>query len=166
MNGTIRGYAMSPEELLWLQDVYMSVGEDYDQQKTSYILQFLWRDLTSEFDVIVPYFTCANSWDHKFLLECVMSTIQAFTLYDFHVRVLACDRASSNLALIKLLCGYKQEQLPLADGDDPFLCQHPLIIHMKTAKIRECLLSFAHHTSFITLNLNINICFQLIYIIG
>lgn len=49
-----------------------------------------------------------------------MSTIQAFTLYDFHVRVLACDRASSNLALIKLLCGYKHEQLPLADGDDPF----------------------------------------------
>ena len=120
MNGTVRGYAMSPEELPWLQDVYMSVGEDYDQQKTSYILQFLWRDLTSEFDVIGPYFTCANSWDHKFLLECVMNTIQAFTLYDFHVRVLACDRASSNLALIKLLCGYKHEQLPLADGDDPF----------------------------------------------
>lgn len=83
MNGTIRGYAMSPEELPWLQDVYMSVGEDYDQQKTSYILQFLWRDLTSEFDVIGPYFTCVNSWDHKFLLECVMRTIQAFTLYDF-----------------------------------------------------------------------------------
>lgn len=41
MNGTIRGYAMSPEELPWLQDVYMNVGEDYDQQKTSYILQFL-----------------------------------------------------------------------------------------------------------------------------
>ena len=120
MNGTIRGYAMSTEELPWLQDVYMNVGEDYDQQKTSYILQFLWRDLTSEFDVIGPYFTCANSWDHKFLLECVMSTIQAFTLYDFHVRLLVCDRASSNLALIKLLCGYKHEQLPLADGDDPF----------------------------------------------
>ena len=120
MNGTIRGYAMSPEELPWLHDVYMSVGEDYDQQKTSYILQFLWRDLTSKFDVIGPYFTCANSWDHKFLLECVMRTIQAFTLYDFHVRVLVCDGASSNLALIKLLCGYKHEQLPLADGDDPF----------------------------------------------
>lgn len=67
--------AMSPEELPWLQDVYMSVGEDYDQQETSYILQCLWRDLTSEFDVIGPYFTCANSCDHKFLLECLMRTI-------------------------------------------------------------------------------------------
>lgn len=120
MNGTIRGYAMSSEELPWLRDVHMSVGGDYDQQKTSYILQFLWRDLTSKFHVIGPYFTCANSWDHKFLLECVMRTIQAFTLYDFHVRILVCDKASSNLALIKLLCGHKHEQLPLANGDDPF----------------------------------------------
>ena len=43
LNGTIRGYAMRPEELPWLRDVYMSVGEDYDQQQTSYILQFLWK---------------------------------------------------------------------------------------------------------------------------
>ena len=120
MNSTIRGYAMSPEELPWLHDVFMSVSEDFDQQKTSYILQFLWRDLMSKFDVIGPYFTCASSWDYKFLLECVMRTIQAFTLYNFHVRVLVCDEASSNLALIKLLCGYKHEQLPLADGEDPF----------------------------------------------
>ena len=53
---------------------------------------------------------------------------------------------------------------PLQMAMTHFLCQHPLIIHMKTAKITECL--FAHHTSFITLNLNINIFFQLIYIIG
>ena len=84
------------------------------------VLQFLWRDLTSRFDVIGPYFTCAGSWDHTFLLECVMRTIQAFTLYNFHTRVLVCDGASSNLALVKLLCGYKHEQLPLSDGDDPF----------------------------------------------
>lgn len=72
----------------------------YDQQKTSYILQFLWRDLTSKFDVIGPYFTCAGSWDHKFLLECVMRTIQAFTLYNFRIRVIVCDGESSNLALL------------------------------------------------------------------
>lgn len=109
---------MSPEELPWLHDVFMSLGEDFDQQKTSYVLQFLWRDLTSRYDVIGPYFTCAGSWDHK--LWCVMRTIQAFTLYSFNVRVLVCDGASSNLALIKLLCGYEHGQLPLADGDDQF----------------------------------------------
>lgn len=47
-----------------------------------------------------------------------MTTIQAFTLHYFHVRVLVSDGALSNLALIKLLCGYKHEQLPLADGED------------------------------------------------
>lgn len=120
MNSTIKGYAMSPDELPCLHDVFMRIGEDFEQQKASYILQFLWRDLTSKFDVIGPYFTCAGSWDHKFLLECIMRTIQAFTLYNFRIQVLLCDGASSNHAVIKLLCGYEHEQLPLSDGEDPF----------------------------------------------
>ena len=36
MNSTIKGYAMSPDELPWLHDVFMGIGEDFDQQKTSY----------------------------------------------------------------------------------------------------------------------------------
>ena len=62
----------------------------------------------------------AGSWDYEFLLECVFRTLQVFTLYNFKVRVFVCDGASANLALIKLLCGYKREQLPLCDGEDPF----------------------------------------------
>jgi len=55
MNSNIRGYAMSPGELpSWLHDVFMGVGEDFDQYKNSYNLQFLWRDLTSCSDVIGP----------------------------------------------------------------------------------------------------------------
>ena len=87
-----------------------------------------------------------------------MRTIQD---YDFHVRVVVCDGASSNLGVVKLLCGYKHEQLPLADSDDQFQYQLPLIIHMKTAKIGECLLLFAHDIRFITLNININIVFAI-----
>ena len=60
MNSTVRGYAMSPEELPWLHDVFTSVGDAFDHQKKN-VLQFLWRDLTSRFDVIGPYFTCAGS---------------------------------------------------------------------------------------------------------
>ena len=30
------------------------------------------------------------------------------------------DGASSNLAIIKLLCGCEHEQVPLSDGEDPF----------------------------------------------
>jgi len=59
-----------------------------------------------------------------------MRTIQAFTLYQFHVRVLVCDGASSNLAFMKLLCGCEHEQLPLADADDQLAVSASLkIIH-------------------------------------
>lgn len=60
MSSKITGYAMSPEEIPWLHDVFTTVQDDFDERKTSYILQFLWRDLTSSFDVIGPYFTCAG----------------------------------------------------------------------------------------------------------
>lgn len=103
MSSKITGYAMSPEEIPWLHGVFMTVQDDFDERKTSYILQFLWRDLTSSFDVIGSYLTCAGSWDHQCLLRCVFWTLQVFTLYDFKVRVFVCDGASANLALIKLL---------------------------------------------------------------
>lgn len=48
INSTIRGYAMSPEELRLLHMMC------HDKQKTTHILQFLCRDLTSKFDVIGP----------------------------------------------------------------------------------------------------------------
>ena len=54
MSSKITGYAMSPEEIPWLHDVFTTVQDDFDERKTSYILQFLWRDLTSSFDVIGP----------------------------------------------------------------------------------------------------------------
>jgi len=107
-----------PKNLLALWCVHKCVRR-FSSAKTSYILQFPWRDLTSPFDVIGPYFTCVSSWDHKFLLECVMRTIQALTLHQVHVRVLVCDGASSNLASWNF-CGYEHEQLPLADGEDQF----------------------------------------------
>ena len=38
-----------------LADVYQCLESDKASQ-TSYILQFLWRDLTSSFDIVGPYF--------------------------------------------------------------------------------------------------------------
>ena len=51
------GPAMSREELASLNDVYRFLEDDDKTKQTSYILQFLWRDLTSPFDVVGPYFT-------------------------------------------------------------------------------------------------------------
>ena len=67
------------------------------------------------FDYFIP-----GSWDHQCLLGCVYRTLKVFTLYDFKVRMFVCDGASANLALLKSLCGYKREQLPQCDGEDPF----------------------------------------------
>ena len=50
-------------------------------QQTSYILQFLWRDLTSPLDIVGPYFTCPKTIESKFVISCVFETIKLFHLY-------------------------------------------------------------------------------------
>ena len=49
------GLCMNHTEQSSLADVYQLLDGNAAQQ-TSYILQFLWRDLTSSFDIIGPYF--------------------------------------------------------------------------------------------------------------
>ncbi len=55
------GFSMSSDEFVSLHDVYEGLNDEEKCQKTSYILQFLWRDLSSDFSVIGPYFNCSSS---------------------------------------------------------------------------------------------------------
>lgn len=112
--GNVKGFAITPEELSFLHDIFESVDPSRNI-KTSYILQFFWRDLTSSYNIIGPHFACEKWRDHSFLYDCVMRTIKLFSLYNFRVKVLACDGASSNLALLKVLAGYKASQLPVEE---------------------------------------------------
>lgn len=112
--GTVKGFAMTPEELPFLQDIFESVDPSQNI-KTSNILQFIWRDLTSSYSIIGPYFACKKSWDHSFLYDCVTRTVKLFSLYKLRVKVLVCDGASSNLALLKVLAGYKACQHPVEE---------------------------------------------------
>ena len=50
-NMEIIGLAMTAEDMSSLSDVYQILEED-NTKKTNYVLQFLWRDMTSKFDVI------------------------------------------------------------------------------------------------------------------
>ena len=104
--GNVRGFAMGPDELPFLQDIFESVDRP-DNIKTSYILQFIWRDRTSSYSIIGPHFACERSWDHSYLYDCVMRTLKLFCLYNFRIKVLVCDGASTNLALVKVLAGYR-----------------------------------------------------------
>lgn len=74
------------------------------------MLQFLWRDLSSDFSVIGPYFNCSSSVEMQFLHSMVVRTMLAFCQFGFKVRALRCDEASSNLSLMKLLCGYLNDE--------------------------------------------------------
>ena len=74
------GLAMISTEIRTLQDVYQSLDPDAKTQRTSYVLQTLWRDLTSEFDIIGPYYTSADGLKSCFLLPCIMDTLTCLGL--------------------------------------------------------------------------------------
>lgn len=96
---------MSSDDFASLHDVYEGLEIDEKCQKT-YVMQFLWRSLTSDFDVIGPYFTCPSTLETHFL-HSVTRTMLAFTQFGFGVRALLCDGASTNLSLLKLLWSLK-----------------------------------------------------------
>ena len=62
-------------------------------------MQFLWRDLTSSFDLVGPYFDSAGSVKSKFVLACVYEILRVL------LSVIMCDGASSNLTALKTTTG-------------------------------------------------------------
>ena len=106
----IQGYVMSKEDLPFLHDVF-SAFDDVSSQKTNYIVQFLWRDLTSSLDMIGPCFTSAKQVDCGFILEQLTSTIQSLSQFGFRALAIVCDGASPNLAAMKILCGLPNKAL-------------------------------------------------------
>jgi len=74
----IIGLAMSERDQSTLHDVFQSMSPDQHVQQTTHMLQFLWRDLTSSFDIVGPYFRSTETMSAKFVLACVLETIQLF----------------------------------------------------------------------------------------
>ena len=83
-----------------LNDVYKLVKDP------SFILQFLWRDLTSEYDIVGLYFTSSSSVDAKFVMPCVFITIRLFQFHGFKVSLVVFDGASSNISAIEASHNY------------------------------------------------------------
>lgn len=95
---------MTHEQLTTLADVYEELKEGR-AEKTTYILQFLWRDISSKYDVIGPYFTSSSGLDARLTAACLYETMGAMESIGFRVKGLICDGASWNLSLVKKLCG-------------------------------------------------------------
>ena len=100
----IIGLAMSPADMSSLHDAYQLVDEMSASKQTSYILQFLWRDLTSSFDVVGPYFTSSSQLESKFIVSCILQSLRIFHLYGFHTCAVVCDGASANFSALKSTC--------------------------------------------------------------
>ena len=72
------GLAMSPQEQANLQDIFATFDSTSRIKQTNYILQFLWRDLASNFDIVGPYFTSENPMTAKYIIACVLETVKLF----------------------------------------------------------------------------------------
>jgi len=73
---------MSAEDQSMLHDVFQLLDKDHRTKQTNYILQFLWRDLTSSFDIVGPFFTSPGTVESKFVCACVMKPLNYFRYED------------------------------------------------------------------------------------
>lgn len=108
------GFSVNQGELHVLHDVYHAAVEP-GADKATYEVQFLWRDLTSGYDLVGPHFPVPQSVDSNTLQELLMLSLKAFHSYGFKIAILLCDGASSNLSLLKILLGCQRAQLPSND---------------------------------------------------
>jgi len=97
----LMGLAMTHDKQASLLDIYKYINSSQASQQTSYILQFLWRDLTSSYDIVGPYYTSAASVENTFIASCVFETIKLFQCHGLKTSLLVCDGAASNLSTIK-----------------------------------------------------------------
>ena len=78
-NHKLSGLAMTSKDLCSLNDIYRFLQQPENPKQTSYILQFLWRDLTSHYDIVGPYFTSSDSADGQFILTCMLETVKLYS---------------------------------------------------------------------------------------
>ena len=98
---------MNSYELPSLHDVYSLLDEDEKIKEINYMLQFVWRDLSSKFDIIGLYYSSAQGFDSKFTMACLQDTLYFFEAYSFHVLAIIGDGASWNHTVFKRLCGHR-----------------------------------------------------------
>lgn len=96
-NQTFTRLAMTSQDMSSLTDVFQLLQTPQPTAQTSYMLQFLWYDLTGGYDIIGPYFTCTESVDCKFILACVLESIKLFQHHGLKTSLLVCDGYADQL---------------------------------------------------------------------
>lgn len=99
-NNQLIGLAMTHKDQASLQDIYTLINNTQAEQ-TSYVLQFLWQDLTSSYSIVGPYFTSSTTVDNNFVMACILETIKLFQHHGLKTSLLVYDGAASNVNVIK-----------------------------------------------------------------
>ena len=76
---------MTSDEMASMTDVYQSIDKDAKVLQTDYTMQTMWRDHSSNCDIIGPYYTSSGSMTANFTLSCLMDTMRKFHAYGFKV---------------------------------------------------------------------------------
>ncbi|XP_074647588.1 uncharacterized protein LOC141903374 [Tubulanus polymorphus] len=109
---------MDATEMSSLKDIFKELSGECTPETAEYELQFLWRDLSSDFDIIGPYFNCHTTMDAAFTTACLYDVLRIFYEYGFRTRVVVTDGASTNLSMIKTLSGYPHGAFGLKDAQE------------------------------------------------
>ena len=67
---------MTSDQLSTLHDVFRELDDGFRTNNTLYVLQFVWGDLSSNYDIIGPHFTTEISLEMKFLASCLLESMK------------------------------------------------------------------------------------------
>ena len=101
-DGKLSGFATSFEDLETMRDIFQDLKEDEDVKniQANYINQFLWRDMTSKFDVIGPHYAGNRSIDYVSVYAQFWEAVGFFHRYGFETHVGVCDGTACYLSFI------------------------------------------------------------------
>ena len=91
--------------IISLCDVYKTLSPNYRGRQISYFMQTLWRDFTSDFDVIGPHYTSDCTFAHDVVCQVLIDAIQQLHMCGFVTVAVVTDGASANLKMIKEMSG-------------------------------------------------------------
>ena len=100
-NSEFIGFATSAEDLVSLRNLYVDDSRETSKVEApspcSYVLQFMWRDMTSHFDVIGPY---RSMLEPAFIAKLVASSDDAFSVK--HVKTVIFPGAQQRVSQLTL----------------------------------------------------------------
>ena len=110
---------MTDEEMSSLCDIFQTLDPDRKTKQAKYVLQLLWRDLSSKFDLLGSYYTSETGFDAKFMMTAIHESMLKLHWFGFHTAAIVLDGACSNLTMIKIWSEGKKEAYGIrADAED------------------------------------------------